>query len=50
MILIEKQAKQGEQKAFRPICLINTLGKLYEQLINYKLNEELEKRELLSDR
>lgn len=40
LILIEKPSQEGGQRAFRPICLISALGKLYEQLINCKLRKE----------
>lgn len=48
--LIEKPAKHpGAPVAFRPICLIGCFGKLFEQLINRKLMEELEQKQALRD-
>lgn len=50
LVLIEKPKKQdGEPTAFRPICLINNLGKLYERLINQRLLEELDQKNIIHD-
>ena len=45
LTLIEKPSKNGEKKAYRPICLINSVGKLFEQIVNRRLIEEIEKGE-----
>lgn len=43
LILIEKPRKEGaEDKVYRPLCLIDVPGKLYEQLIKGRLEAELE--------
>ena len=44
-ILIEKpKMSPNEPNKYRPICLINTIAKVYENLINSRLLEEIEKR------
>lgn len=53
MVLIPKGGVLGaadDPAAYRPICLLDTLGKLYEQLIKGRLECELEDRAVLSDR
>lgn len=41
LVLIEKPRKNPEgETLYRPICLINYLGKLYEKLINKRFTEE----------
>lgn len=50
LVLIEKARKNvNAEITYRPICLINCFGKLYEQLINKRLIEELESKQCLSD-
>ena len=45
LILIEKpKMSPNEPNKYRPICLINTIAKVYENLINSRLLEEIEKR------
>ena len=42
LILIEKpKGSPTEEAKYRPICLINVLGKVYENLINKRLMEEV---------
>lgn len=48
--LIEKPSKLPDNSpAFRPICLLNSYGKLLEKLIDERLNREIEEKGLLSD-
>jgi hypothetical protein len=43
LVLIDKPKKSPEEKTkYRPICLISALGKLYENLINKRLMEDIE--------
>ncbi|KAJ8964370.1 hypothetical protein NQ317_003015 [Molorchus minor] len=45
LVLIMKEGKPVESaSAYRPICLIDTLAKLYERLIRNRLDKELEER------
>lgn len=46
------KAKKSEQKemTFRPLCLLNTMGKLYEKMILNRLMEEIKRKELISKR
>jgi hypothetical protein len=45
LVLLEKPRKiEEETTKYRPICLINALGKVYENLINSRLLEEVEER------
>ncbi|KAI5751823.1 hypothetical protein M8J77_011204 [Diaphorina citri] len=51
VLLIEKPKKLNtDPNSYRPICLLNTLGKLYEGILNTKLVKELEDKNLLSPR
>ena len=50
VVLIGKPVKGQELQTFRPICLINALGKLYETIIKNRLEEELERKGGLNDR
>lgn len=43
LVLIEKHKPDQTEKAYRPICLLNVLGKLLERLILNRLNEEIER-------
>ena len=45
LILIEKPGKPNARKAYRPICLLNTMAKLLEQIINKRLIEEAENKD-----
>ncbi|KAI5718795.1 hypothetical protein M8J76_000447 [Diaphorina citri] len=48
--LIEKPKKnRGDPPAYRPICLINTIGKLFETILNERTKKEIEDKHLLSD-
>lgn len=51
VVLLEKPKKQNtDPTTYRPICLLNTLGKLFESIVNMRLCAELEERGLLSPR
>lgn len=44
LVLLEKETKAGQQvKKYRPICLLNILGKLLEQLLLVRLKEEIDR-------
>lgn len=46
LVLIEKDKKEGQTAdAYRPICLINVLGKVYERLLNDRLLEDIRLKE-----
>ncbi|KAI5745079.1 hypothetical protein M8J76_008121 [Diaphorina citri] len=50
VVLLEKPKKNREdQLSYRPICLLDTLGKVYEGILNHRLNIELEEKNILSD-
>lgn len=50
LVLIPKEQKQDQQqKSYRPICLLNVLGKFLEQLLLARLKKELEANGGLSD-
>lgn len=50
LILIEKQnPTNSDQKKFRSICLLNAIGKAYENILNTKLTEELEQNANLNE-
>jgi hypothetical protein len=43
LVLIDKPKKSSEEEIkYRPICLISALGKVYENLINKRLMEDIE--------
>uniref|UniRef100_A0A2M4CJ33 Putative reverse transcriptase n=1 Tax=Anopheles darlingi TaxID=43151 RepID=A0A2M4CJ33_ANODA len=43
LVLIPKPGKPpGNGSSYRPLCMINTLGKVYEKILLNRLNEELE--------
>lgn len=48
LILIPKG--KAEEMNFRPICLLNSVNKLYESLLKKRLEKELEIKEAISDR
>lgn len=48
LVLIEKSKPGQEEKAYRPICLLNVIGKLFEQLILCRLKKEIERKGGLS--
>lgn len=38
LVLLEKERKVGQAvPTYRPICLLNVLGKVYERLLNERL-------------
>jgi len=43
LVLLEKPRKNDEEKSYRPICIMDTLGKVLEKLINVRLQTELER-------
>lgn len=48
--LIEKPIKnRGEERSFRPICLLNTIGKLFESVLNNRLRSEISQKNAVSD-
>jgi hypothetical protein len=50
LVLIPKgKASPDVTRKFRPICLLDSMGKLYEQLIKTRLTEELDEKGGLSD-
>lgn len=42
--------KQGDPVSYRPICLLNTFGKLYEKVLLNRLLEEIDEKNILSPR
>lgn len=48
LALIEKGIKEGKM-TYRPICLLDTMGKVYERLIRERLNEEIKMKGDLSE-
>lgn len=51
LVLIPKQGKpEGAPNAYRPLCLLDTLGKLLEQLILARLRGQLQERDAISTR
>lgn len=51
LLLIRKENKPlNDPSSFRPICLLDVEGKLYEQLLLQKLKQEIERTGGLSDR
>lgn len=49
VVLLRKEGKPVDSPAgYRPICLLDTMGKLYEHLLKNRLEEEIEKGEGLS--
>ncbi|KAH1027163.1 hypothetical protein HUJ05_000723 [Dendroctonus ponderosae] len=50
LILIEKPATPADVgRKYRPICLLDVLGKVLESIINRKLNDELDRTGSLND-
>lgn len=44
LVLLQKTGKpEGNPSSYRPLCLLNTLGKLFEQLLLQRLNGELDR-------
>ena len=50
LVLIEKPVKEGVSAGYRPICLLDTVGKILETVIERRLRDELEEKGTLSDR
>lgn len=48
LVLIEKPTS-SEEKKYRPICLLNVLGKVFESIINERLKKEIERSGGLSE-
>ena len=48
LVLIPKPRKQNEQQAYRPLCMLNVIGKLMERLINNRLVEYLRTAQKIS--
>lgn len=48
VVLLWKGKQMDHASAFRPICLLSVLGKLYERLIKERLEEELNRKNGLS--
>jgi hypothetical protein len=50
LVLLQKGTKDSNgSQAYRPICLLDVLGKVYEQLLVHRLNEELSAKHGLSN-
>lgn len=44
LVLLQKPGKpEGQPSSYRPLCLLNTLGKLFEQMLLIRLKEELDR-------
>ncbi|KAJ3640617.1 hypothetical protein Zmor_027169 [Zophobas morio] len=41
LVLIEKERKEGENAKYRPICLLNGMGKLYEGMLAARLRNDV---------
>lgn len=51
VVLIMKPNREGRSPGdYRPICLLNSLAKIYEKLINNRLVREMEEKEVLHPR
>jgi Reverse transcriptase (RNA-dependent DNA polymerase). len=51
VVLLENAKNNvGDATSYRPICLLNTLGRLFEIVLNERLKKELEEKDLLSER
>lgn len=50
VVLLPKKGRDlNLSSGYRPICLINTIGKLYERLLLNRLQEELDEKDLISE-
>lgn len=48
LVLIEKPGRTLDgEKAYRPICIMDTLGKILEKILNVRLQDELDKLEAI---
>ena len=51
LLLLHKEGKpKDDPAAYRPICLLDSIGKLLEQLIAIRLNQECQEKEILNER
>ena len=50
LVLVEKPLKMDREQSYRPICLLSTVAKLFERLINKRLLEEIEGTGVLSEK
>ncbi|KAJ3639073.1 hypothetical protein Zmor_004372 [Zophobas morio] len=41
LVMIEKERKEGEKVTYRPICLLNGMGKLYEGMLAERLRNDV---------
>lgn len=48
VVLISKGMSESGESKFRTICLLNVLGKLYEDLMRYRLERKLDEKGCLS--
>jgi hypothetical protein len=48
--LIPKEGHSELNPKYRPICLLNTMGKMMEHLLNQKLTQELDRVKGISDK
>jgi len=49
LVLVRKNGKPlSEPSTYRPLCMINTAGKLLEKIVEARIRDFLEKHELLS--
>ncbi|KAJ3658609.1 hypothetical protein Zmor_010338 [Zophobas morio] len=49
LVLIEKERKKGEKAKYRPICLLNEMGKLYEGMLGARLRNDVRRLESLAE-
>lgn len=50
LVLLEKSRQEGQVNvSYRPLCMLNTIGKLMEQMLRVRLNEEIERTGGLAD-
>ena len=50
MVIPKGMKEPQSEMTYRPICLLDTIGKLYEMLIREKLTKELEEKKYLAER
>lgn len=51
IVLLEKPRKnQRDPPAYRPVCLLNTMGKLFEGILNERIKKEIQEKDILSDK
>lgn len=49
LVLVPKPEKQGVRREYRPLCMLNTMGKLLERLITNRLEKEIESKGGISE-